>query len=278
MMSKWLQSELFNKSYNKVRDLMPLKGIVVYGGGITLYRDFFRDEFGIEPLNIYGTTEFGLPMVGAPDRKTDLMPNIRDSYYEFIEPDGEIKKIDELKRGGTYELAGTPFGSIIFRYRIGDVLTVVDFRDDGLPLFAFVGRVENALNFYTYYNVTEGVISKVLVEIGLKSFEKWALTNKTQPMEHLHIIMEKPWEYSEEETSKLIFESMQKTTPDFQNFVKDFKIRKPSQVIKVEYLKRGAFLRYTIKKSREGVPFGQIKPPKIIPPDKREIFELLRQI
>ena len=83
---------------------------------------------------------------------------------------------------------------------------------------------------------------------------------------------------SEQEAEKRIYEALYRISPDFQNYVKDFRATKPSEIIRVEYLKKGAFLRYIMKKVKEGVPLGQIKSPTIIAPDKREIPDTLRSI
>ena len=56
----------------------------------------------------------------------------------------------------------------------------------------------------------------------------------------------------------------------------DFGIKDPSEAVKVEYLRPGAFLRYSMIKAKEGSPIGQYKAPKIIPSEKTEIYETLR--
>jgi len=61
-----------------------------------------------------------------------------------------------------------------------------------------------------------------------------------------------------------------------RDYVGDFRVKDPSEVVKVEYLRPGAFLRYQIKKAKMGSPIGQYKPPKIIPTEKTEIYEALR--
>jgi hypothetical protein len=71
---------------------------------------------------------------------------------------------------------------------------------------------------------------------------------------------------------------LRKIHPDFNSYVRDFNIREPSEAIGVDYLNKGAFIRYTMKKAKEGLPFGQIKPPKIIGPERHEIADLLRRL
>ena len=48
---------------------------------------------------------------------------------------GPFKDVDELKKG-IYSLIITPYGSMLFRYSIGDLFRVIDFRDDGMPIFS----------------------------------------------------------------------------------------------------------------------------------------------
>jgi len=137
---KLLQYKLSSTERKRIIDFMLLKGILIGGMEARLYIDFFKKEFDLEPLHAYGATESGNLMRGDPDRKTDLIPDLRTSYLEFKTEDGDMKDLDELKRGGIYDLVVTPFGSIIYRYDMKDLFRVVDFRDDGMPVFAFEGR------------------------------------------------------------------------------------------------------------------------------------------
>jgi len=279
MLLKWLNSRLFGKSYRKVRELLPLKGLGVAGVNIAPYKDFFIKEFGVEPTNIYGSTEFPVMMYGPPDKKTCLIPDLRTGYYEFINEEGEVKRIDELKREETYELVGTSMGGILVRYRMKDLLTVVDFRDDGMPYFVFKSRVNELLNFYGYFRISENIFSRILERMGLKYFEKWAITKEThRDSERLYILMEMPWEYSEERTSKMIFNMLLQISDDFKSYVRDFTIKHPGEIIRVRYLRKGTFLRYSLKKIKEGAEPGQIKPPKIIPPERSEVLNLLESL
>ncbi|MEM2638692.1 MAG: GH3 auxin-responsive promoter family protein [Candidatus Bathyarchaeia archaeon] len=278
MLFKWLSS-YFGKKHEKLTDLLPLKGIGVAGVNIEPYKDFFVQEFGIEPTNIYGSTEFPVIMCGPPDRKECLIPNLRSGYYEFIDERGNLRRIDELKKGETYELVGTSIESILIRYRIRDLLSVVDFRDDGMPYFIFKSRVEEVLDFYGYFRLTERIFSRALREAGLKYFEKWAITKMfSGEGEYLYVAMEKPWEHSEEETARIIFEVLLKTFPDFQNYVRDFSVKNPTEIIKVKYLRKGAFLQYSVKMAKEGAEIGQIKPPKIVSAERKRVLDLLESI
>jgi hypothetical protein len=125
------------------------------------------------------------------------------------------------------------------------------------------------------------MIVQALSMAGLNDSDKWSVTKVLKPKERLHFLMEKKWQYSEKEAEKILFKCLLKTSKSYtgrtiNDYVKDFRISNPSEVIKVEYLKPGTFLRYQARRAREGSPLGQYKPPKIVPPEKEEIFQRLR--
>jgi len=261
-----------------ILDYLPLKGIIVGGMEAHLYLEFFRREFRLDPLQGYGSTEAGNLMRGDPDRKAALVPDLRTNYLEFKTENGEIKDLNELKRDEVYDLIVTPFGSILFRYDIGDLFRVVDFRDDGMPILAFEGRRETVLDIYGYYRVTPCILVQALAKAGLKSSDKWAVAKLLEPKEHLCFLMEKTWEYSEKMAEQLIYNSLLEIHEDFKKYVKDFRIKNPSEALRVEYLRPGAFMRYSALKAKMGVPLGQYKPPQVIPPNRIEIYETLRSV
>ena len=279
---KLLQYGLSRKERKDIREFMPFKGIIISGIDARLYVDFFRKEFGLEPLHVYGTTECGNVMRGDPDRKIDLVPDLRTSYLEFKTEDGEIKELDDLKKGEIYDLVVTPFGSIVFRYDMEDFFKVIDFRDDGMPVFAFAGRKMEIIDIYSY-RATPDVFVQALYHAGLRTSDKWAVTKALKPREHLLFLMEKTWPHSEREAEKIIFNSLMETIATvphtihtLKEYVDTFGIRDPSELVTVEYLKPGAFMRYQAIKAKQGSPMGQYKPPKVIPVQKMDICETLR--
>ncbi|MDH5442885.1 MAG: GH3 auxin-responsive promoter family protein [Hadesarchaea archaeon] len=273
----WLKCKIRGKKCKKISELMPLKGIAGGGVDLKLYLDFFKDELGVEYLNDYGSTELGFGAHGRPDRKSDLVFDLRTGFYEFLNEKGEIKKIDELSKGNVYEVVGTPFGSTLIRYRIGDLLKLIDFQD-GNPIFDFAGRTVDILNVYGWFRMTHDIALNALKRAGLSSTDKWAIIKDVKPKEKIRVLMENTWQYSEREAEKRIFNALVETYSDFNDYIKGFKIKDPSEVVKVEYLRKGAFLRYTMKKSKDGSAMGQIKPPKIIPPEKIEVADMLRGV
>lgn len=278
MLSKLIQTKLFWEPKD-MKKILPVKGIICTGYDSKIYDKLFRRNFGVTPLNMYGSSEFGLPMYGTAENKYQLALDLRVGYFEFIDTEsGNILDVDELKKGRSYGLIGTPFGSSLVRYRIGDLLKVEDLRDDGMPFFSFEGREGNYLDVYSYFRITENLAVKVMTKADLISSDKWCFAKLLDPKEHICVLMEKELEVNEEIASERIFKNLLEESEDFRNFVKDFRIKNPTDIIKVEYLKKGAFARYSDLRMKRGTPYGQIKPPKIIPTEKMEIFETLRGV
>lgn len=255
---------------------MPLRGVLIGSTDARFYTDFFKEEFGVEPLNSYGSTELGSVMFGRPDRKLDFFPNLKTNYFEFLDEKGEVRRLSEVKRGEMYELVATPFYSIFVRYRIRDIFRVSDFYDE-MPVFTFEGRTQTMMTIYDYYRVTEDLLAKIIVNAGFKASDRWVATKAITPKEILIILFEREWSLTEREAEKAIFDSMLSIQPEFNTYIRDFNIKNPSEAIKVEFLERGTFTRYAMKQARKNVPLGQFKPPKIISPKRPDILEELKE-
>ncbi|HMA61533.1 MAG TPA: GH3 auxin-responsive promoter family protein [bacterium] len=275
---KYLKARLFKNEDRKLRDLLPLKGVGIAGVDAKLYFNYLREQFGFDPLNGYIISELGIVMYGRPENKRYLVPTLRSCYFEFLDEKGEINKLTEVKKGHTYELVGTSFGSMLIRYKTGDIFRVVDIKDNGMPIFDCEGRKENWLDFFGYFRVSERLMTEVVLETGLDGFEKWSAYKVTNPREKLRVLMENVWNCQPSEAAERFFKALKKKSPYFNNYLEDFNINDPEDIITVEYLDDGTFMRYIMSKKKEGVALGQIKPPKIISMDEQELVEKLRNI
>lgn len=273
---KYLQSKSAKK-YAKARDILPIKGLFISGWDGTIYLDYFRDQFGIEPFNLFAISDTLLPFMGRPHRKFDLFPNLTFVYMEFLTSKGEIKKINELTKNEVYELVTTTFGSCTIRYRLGDLFRVIDFEADGTPIFRFESRTVGLIDVYGYYRLSEALARDALSLAGFHS-ENWIICHETSPKEHVKFLLEKESDYTEKQMAGFLFDALRKIFPDFDKYSQDFMIKDPEEAIRVEYLKKGAFMRYMMRRQKEGVPFGQIKPPRVIGDKQRNLAELLRSV
>ncbi len=270
----WLKARLTKKKGLRAKDVLPVKGLGTGGLDALLYADYLEEQFGCEPLNVYGSTEFGVMMHGVPEHRMALVPNFNSVYMEFIDENEEIKKVDEVKEGNIYEVIGTSFGTPFIRYRIDDLVKVTGKLDDGTPIFAFEGRKANLLNIRDYFRITESVAFQIMARAGLRNSERWAMT-KTIPKDQIVVLMERDWDFSEREAEHRLFDALFETCEYFRDYLRDFGINRPESVIEVKYLKKGAFSRYTEAKMKSGVAHGQYKSPKLIPPARKDIVEIL---
>jgi len=273
---KLMLERLGSKKITNLREMMPLKCAIIGSTDAQIYAQFLKEEFSIEPFNYYAATEIGCSMLGRITRKLDLLSNLRGVYMEFLDEKGELKKVYELKKGGIYELIATPYYSMFVRYRIKDLFRVADFYDDS-PVFSFMGRTQNMIDVYNYYRFSEDLIAKVLVTAGFQASDRWVATKTLKPRELLEVYFEREWAVSEKQAQKLIFDAMLALIPGFDNYVRDFKIVDPSEAVRVQFLEKGTFTRYTIKQVRKNVPLGQYKPVKIVTPDKSNIIDELKE-
>ncbi|MBN2444265.1 MAG: GH3 auxin-responsive promoter family protein [Spirochaetales bacterium] len=272
----WKYKKYFGKKLNKLKCILNPKGLFMGSFDTELYREFIIEQLEIEPCNLYGSTECGFPLYGRPGRKSDLIPDLRGGYFEFLDRHSEIRKIDELERGGVYELVYTPFRSIIMRYKTGDLFRVIDFQHDNKPIFCFESRVVNVLDINNYFRLSLSLAFKAFKRAGFPPSTNWAFTKEIEPVECMILLMEKGSDMSEKQVSERLFDALKKEDVFFRNYITDFKIRNPWDVIRVEYVKRGVFKRYVEKKVQEGVPLGRIKPAMIIPPENKDMIDFLK--
>jgi hypothetical protein len=278
LLQKWIRAKASTRS-REVRDFLKLKGLMIGGVDTSLYYDYLKTKLGIEPFAIYGVTEVGIPMFGHPENKRSLFPNLRSCHFEFFDEKGQKYEIDELKLGSVYNLAITAFGGIFVRYKVGDLVRVSALRDDGMPVFMFWGRVNDVIRLRQHhFRITEAFIVEAMARAGLTLSDRWAVTKTLNGDEKLLFLMENTWGLSEDEVAKRIYDAMYVLSKDFRDFVSEYKVNYPKEIIKIVFLSKGTFLRYTMKKAKEGYPVGQIKPPKIISPERQEICDLLQRL
>lgn len=276
MLFKFINAKMFWKPRD-IKEILPVKGLICSGFDSKMYIELFKRNFGMEPLNLYGASEIGFPMYGTVEDRYNMVLDLRAGFFEFLDVEkGNVLGVEELKKWRDYSLIATPFGSCVIRYRIGDVFRVEDFRDDGMPIFSIVGREGYSFDIYGYFRIDESLATRVMIKSGLTSSEDWCFAKIIEPNEKVCVLVEKERDYDEETAAGLIFRALFDESEDFRNFIRDFKTRKPTDVIKVEYLRRGAFKRYSNSRLKMGLPYGQVKPLKVIPTQKMEIFETLR--
>ena len=233
----WKYEQAFGIKLNKLKDMINPKGVLLGSFDTELYLDYIKDQLELEPINLYGSTESGFPFYGRPEKKSALFPDLQTGFFEFLDRNGNIKKINELEKGEVYEFVFTPFRSIVIRYRTGDLFKAVNFQKDGLPVFSFESRAVNILDINNYFRLSMSLAFKAFKSAGFPPSPNWAFTKELEPKERLLLLMEKETDMSAKQVSNKIF---------------------------------------TEKKIQEGVPMGRIKPFRIISPGNKDIINFLR--
>jgi len=149
-----------------LKDIWKAKGLISTGDSVAPYRDLIYQRWGIQPLDMYTSTETcSIAVQGWNKRGMTLIPSRH--FYEFI-PEKELVKsrdnpnyqpstllLNELEAGKVYELVVTNFhGGPFLRYRIGDLIKVVSLADE-----------ETGVNLpqITFFNRTNGVAGSAAV-------------------------------------------------------------------------------------------------------------------
>jgi hypothetical protein len=152
-LATWLADELSNGCADIARRVFPQLSYVntVTSGGFGLYAQRLLHYLGELPIysSIYASTEAVLGIGVALDAgRYALIPG--QAYYEFIAEDriDEAQpttwQIDELQVGHRYEMVLTTWSGL-YRYRLGDIIEVVD-RYQRTPLVEFMHRRGALLN------------------------------------------------------------------------------------------------------------------------------------
>jgi hypothetical protein len=158
------------------------------------------------------------------------------------------------------------------------MIRVDDIRDDGMPVLSFWGRKNDIVAIRGFLpRITEALAVQTMAMAGLSLSDKWAFTKSVDGNEKILILMENTWGLAEGEAERRIFNALFTVSGDFKHLVSENKIQDPGEILEVEYLRMGAFLRYSMNRGKDGYPMGQIKPPKIIPSERQDISDMLRR-
>ena len=124
------------------RDIWKVKGLVCGGTDTAIYRDLIYHYWGVQPLDVYVSTETGfIAMQGWNKKGMTFVPY--SNFYEFIPEEEWLKSredkeyqpstvlLDEVESGKIYEIVITNFyGGPFLRYRLGDLIRIISLKDE----------------------------------------------------------------------------------------------------------------------------------------------------
>jgi hypothetical protein len=255
------------------KDLWPLKGLICYGTDTAIYRQQLIDYWGIEPFEIYASTEIGVVAVQAWNRKSmTFVPSA--CFLEFI-PEEEWHKnrenedyqpstvlLNEVKPGERYEVIITSFyGMPFLRYRIGDLIKIIALKDEeasiNLPQMAFESRADGIIDIAGFARFDEKTIWQAIFNTGIK-FEDWSARkeyDEDKPILRLYIELKE--EVNVKELEKLVHQQLVSLNRDYRDVDGMLGI----QALRTTILPAGSFQRFYDEKQKAGLDLAHLKPP-----------------
>jgi hypothetical protein len=272
------------------KDIWRPKGIVASGMDAQMYRHRIKELWGCDPLEAYACTEFGPIAYQAWGERKQGMTFVPDTaYWEFM-PEAEYRLwkqqpshrpqtvlMDELQLG-KYVLVGTSLGGGAFmRYVIGDLIRVIALEDAALgiklPQIVVESRADDVINLASMVVLTERALWQALSQLDIGTVD-WIVRKEYDP-DHGHPALHMYIEGGKLDSGRLAVDldnALIETDEEYAGFHSILEINP----IKVSILSPGTLQAYMAEKQAEGADLGQLKPPRMQPPD--QIFDRLLAI
>jgi len=255
------------------KDLWRPKAIITGGTDTSIYKEKIAYYWGQTPYEGYGATE-GFPLAMQSWNKKGLIFPPDLAFWEFI-PEEELKKsvedsdyepaavlFDEVEQGRTYEVVLTHFyGMPLLRYRMGDLVTFVDMRDEeadiNLPHMVFKSRRGETINLGGLTDLDEKTIWRAIENSGVKYSDWLARKEYDGGQTYLRIYLELKENRDVNEIEQLFDQQLKAIDIDYRD-VGDMIGLQP---VRVTLLTPRTFQRYFEDKQKEGADLAHLKPP-----------------
>ena len=274
------------------KDLWSIKGMACGGTDSLIFRHKIKDMWGVQPLDIYASTEALIVAMQTWDYEgmtfspqMDFLEFIPESeYFEWKQNSSYQMKtvlLDEVQAGEIYELVITNFhGGALVRYRTGDMLKIDSLRNERLniniPQMSFHRRADDVIDLETIFRLTETVIWKAIENTGIP-YVDWTAHKDIfagRPVLRLYLELKDDYRASATYLETELYEQIKKLDDGFiygdLDSMEKLMDLKP---IKITFLPKGTFQNYAARRQAEGADLAQLKPPHINPSD--EVLSLL---
>lgn len=269
-----LENELSKGMEGVVSRIWPKINYVscVAGGAFSIYVKKLRYFIGNLPIfsSVYAASEALIGMAMKPDDVTYIVTP-KTAYFEFIplnktssyNPDTLC--LDELKIGESYEIIITNFSGF-YRYRIGDVVKVVDYYGKS-PVIEFLYRKGQLLNL-----VAEKTTESAVHHSIMTSIEKWGVEvvdytaiqdlSETVGCYKFYVEVNNPGEFVHKMEIKRVVleEAIREANPTYRVAQKAGRIAP----LKLEVVATGTFLKLKNEIIKKGASINQVKVPRVI--------------
>jgi len=262
------------------RDLWTVKGLVCWGTDTAIYRDQINYYWGVQPLDIYVSTETGfIAMQGWNKKGMTFVPY--SNFYEFIPEEEWLKSkedkeyqpptvlLDEVEEGKIYEIVVTNFhGGPFLRYRLGDLIEICSLKDEeagvDLPQMIFQSRADDIIDIAGFARLDEKTLWQAIENTAIPYVDWTARKELWQGNPVLHIYLELSHNrLDSQEVEHLIDQQLMALDKDYR----DFRTMTGTQPLVVTLLNQGSFQKYQQRKQAAGFDLAHLKPPHINAPD-----------
>jgi len=260
-------------------DLWTAKGIISTGSDITIYHPEISRCWGTRPYNVYLAAEVG--GIALPSwAKRGMIFTPYSAFLEFIPEEERGSEqpatvlLDEVESGKRYEIVTTNFyGMPFLRYRIGDIIKVVELEDEEtnirLPHVVFESRADEVIQISDSLWLDERKIRQAIHSSGVEC-EDWALCQEYIPDKVvLHLYLE----LKEETRNK------EQISPSYLPVIEcdggNLMRRVDASPLKITLLYPGTFKCYYQGRQACGFAAAQLKPHRMNAPQSM-IKELIR--
>ena len=263
------------------RDIWRVKGLVCGGTDTAIYRDEINHYWGVQPLDVYVSTETGFIAMQSWNKKGMTFVPF-SNFYEFIPEEEWLKSredkdyqpstvlLDEVEEGKTYEIVTTNFhGGAFLRYRLGDLVKITSLKDKetgiNLPQMTFQSRADDVIDIAGFARLDEKTIWQAVKNTGIPYVDWSARKEYIQEKPVLHIYLESSRDnLNEDEAQRLIDQQLANLDNDYR----DLRSMTGAEPVVVTLLNQGAFQQYLEKKRAAGFDLAHLKPPHVNPPDE----------
>ncbi|MBR0308228.1 MAG: GH3 auxin-responsive promoter family protein [Mogibacterium sp.] len=248
---------------------------VICGIGTSTFEQFYKlskSMTGDIPydFSIYGASEGLFAAVDELNSPKQLML-VESCFYEFVpvEDESKVLCIDELEIGQKYEIIVTT-QSGLYRYKCGDVITVVDYLDE-CPYIQFAYRKGQLLNLAgekTTEEHMQAAVDAIANKAGCKILN-WTVDSviKAQPCHYL-LMLENDKGMDLREYTDFADEVLREINVRYAHFNDRGVLGK----VEIANLEPGSNAKWISIKEDAGTSVSQIKPVRILDTDEKKEF------
>lgn len=254
------------------RDVWSPKAIIAGGMDAALFRSQIVEEWGCDPLELFGSTDGLFLGMQTWDRDTiTLIPQF--NFFEFI-PESELELeeqspgtvprtllLDELSVGEAYELVTTSLlGGALVRYRTGEVIRLSAATNSAtkaaLPQFTYQGQRSDLVEIAGFARLGEQTFLRALRLAGVAD-TGWTVRKEVEdsrPIVHLRLELADPAPSSE--IADRINSALRHLDADWRD-MEDFAEIHP---LRLTLLEAGTFVRVRADAGGRSIP--RVNPPE----------------